>query len=584
MLSRYLGYPLVEGQDLTVRNGKVFMKKLTGLEPVEAIFRHIHDEESDPFALRRKTISGVAGLIQVCREQNIDIVNPIGCGFIDTPALKCFLPDLCRDLLGEELLMANHPTWWCGTEEGRAQLNNNNDPSALSFAMEHGKVPDAEMDVLKAARATPSDYLLSAPVMPSSAPGWGEGGAVGSYSVLRVFACATENGFSVLPGGLAITSTDRQSLLGNLSSQQQSKDIWVVSEKPVVPFSMMEGFSTIPKFKRSSVLPNRVADNLLWLGRYLERAEGLVRLLRAVFYCLSGEEGPEEIPELPFLLNILRDKQILPAELKREDGLISESDLLIHLEGGLYSKTQSGSVASILRNVRQTAHNVRDRMSIDSTRTINRLENFRQTKDGDPLDILDQTLFTLSAFSGLAMESMTRELGWRFLDMGRRLERSMNTASLIRLSLDELSEGSFNTLQALLRISDSLMTYRGRYRSAFQLAPVLDLLLTDEGNPKSLAFQFARLADHVEFLPQEESIRFASKEERIVLEMFTAVRLLDLTGIHAGQSQAELDELTLFLTKTEGQLKDFAQQVTAHYLTQVPTTPHYSIISGNRSI
>ena len=166
---------------------------------------------------------------------------------------------------------------------------------------------------------------------------------------------------------------------------------------------------------------------------------------------------------------------------------------------------------------RQTAHNVRDRLSIDSTRIINRLEDFRQTENGDPLDILDQTLFTLSAFSGLAMESMTRGLGWRFMDMGRRLERAMNSASLIRLSLDQLCDGSFNTMQALLKVSDSLMTYRGRYRSAFQMAPILDLLLTDESNPKSLVFQFARLADHVEDLPQEDDRRFASREERIVL-------------------------------------------------------------------
>jgi uncharacterized alpha-E superfamily protein len=347
---------------------------------------------------------------------------------------------------------------------------------------------------------------------------------------------------------------------------------------------MMEGFSAIPQFKRNSILPNRVADNLLWLGRYLERAEGLIRLLRAVFDCLSGEERPEELPELPFLLNILREKQILPAQLKKEDGLISEVDLLRDLEEGLYSKTHLGSVASILRNVRLTANNVRDRLSIDSIRIINRLEKFRKSDDTDPLDALDQTLFTLSAFSGLAMESMTRGLGWRFMDMGRRLERAMNTASLVRLSLTQICDGSFSTLQALLRVSDSLMTYRGRYRSAFQVAPVLDLLLTDEGNPKSLAFQLACLSEHAEFLPEEDRKGFSSKEERIVLEMFTAVRLLDLTGLHTGQDQSDVDDLTVFLMGIEGQLKDFAQQVTAHYLTQVPTTPHYSIINSSRAI
>ena len=118
LLSRYMGYPLVEGQDLTVRNGKVFLKKLAGLEPVEAIFRHIPDLSSDPFALRRATANGVAGLIQVCREQNIDIVNPIGSGFVDTPVLSAFLASLCRQLMGGDLLLDSHPAWWCGYADG----------------------------------------------------------------------------------------------------------------------------------------------------------------------------------------------------------------------------------------------------------------------------------------------------------------------------------------------------------------------------------------------------------------------------------------------------------------------------------
>lgn len=584
MLSRYLGYPLVEGQDLTVRNGKVFLKKLSGLEPVEAIFRHIDDQECDPFALRRETSSGVAGLTQVCREQNIDIVNPLGSGFIDTPALKCFLPALCKELLAEELLLENHSTWWCGTGDGMAKLTDPNGSYMVGSAVWQNTFFDRDQNLLEKVQAAPSEYLVTAPLVPSSVPGWGEDGAFSSYCVMRVFGCATENGFTVLPGGLAVTATDEQSLMTYCPEQQQSKDIWVVSAEPVEPFSMMAGFTAIPKFKRASDLPNRVADNLLWLGRYLERAEGMIRLLRAVYGCISGEERPEEVPELHLFLTILQEKQIIPADLNLESDHFSEAELLRYLEEALYDKNRPGSTLAILRNVQRTAHNVRDRMSLDATRVINRLENFRPSRYRDPLENLDQTLFTLSAFSGLAMESMTRGLGWRFMDMGRRIERAMNLASLIRLSFNQLCDSSFNTLQALLKVSDSLMTYRGRYRSAFQVAPVLDLLLTDEGNPQSLVFQIASLADHVEYLPQEDDRRFASKEARIVLEMLTAARLLDLTGIQCGQADSEFQELSLFLSKTGEQLQVFAQQLTAHYLTRVPATPHYGMISSDRAI
>jgi len=581
LLSRYLGYPLVEGQDLTVRNGKVFLKKLAGLEPVEAIFRQVGDYESDPFALRRATSSGVAGLIQVCREQNIDVVNPLGSGFIETPALCTFLPDLCRELLGEELLLGNRQTWWGGHPEGLQYILNNMNILHISSAMNRHDRVDQTLDLHAALAASSAKYLASDPIEPAAIPAWNGKEVSASSAIIRIFACATENGFSVMPGGLAITASDTTILLTDCPEKQQSKDIWVLSDEPVEPFSMMAGLTDIPAFKRSSDLPNRVADNLLWLGRYLERAEGLIRLLRPVFKRLSGEEKPEEVPELQFLLNILQAKNMIPK--LSATGISFSLEVHKHLQNTLYRKDRAESIVSILRRVQQTARNVRDRLSIDSIRVINRLENFREAAGVEPLDLLDQTLFTLSSFSGLAMESMTRGLGWNFMDMGRRIERALNQAMLIRVGLPLVCSDSHNTLQALLEVSDSLMTYRGRYRSSFQLAPVLDLLLADEGNPKSLAFQFNQLAGHVEQLPHQDERRFASKEERTVLEMQTAVRLFDLSAIQCGEEISGIESLTSFLTTIETQLKNFAEQVSAHFLTRVPSTPHYAI-AGNHSL
>jgi uncharacterized circularly permuted ATP-grasp superfamily protein/uncharacterized alpha-E superfamily protein len=582
LLSRYLGYPLVENQDLTVRNGKVFLKKLAGLEPVEAIFRHIPDLSSDPFALRRETANGVAGLIQVCREQNIDIVNPLGSGFVDTPVLKTYLPFLCRQLLREELLLANHPAWWCGNSEGLQHAMDNLGQLTVESAMGQAIDLAGPVDILTAIKTKPSQYMVSAPLAPSLAPAWEHNGVRESYTLLRVFACATEHGFAVMPGGLAITAGDAATLRKNCPEKQQSKDIWVLSDKPVEPFTLMDGFHTISEFRRSNDLPSRVADNLLWLGRYLERAEGLIRLLRSVYRRLSGEDRPQDIPELQFLLNILQTKNIIPKTPDADISQLLYRQLTEHLHTALYRKDRPESVISILKRVQQTARNVRDRLSVDSSRVINRLDDFPDTPLGDPLELLDKTLFTLSAFSGLAMESMTRGLGWRFMDMGRRVERAMNQAVLIRIGLPQVCGDSRNTLQALLEVSDSLMTYRARYKSAFQLAPVLDLLLADESNPKSLAFQFSGLADHVEHLPRLSERRFSCSEERIALQMLTTVRLLDLTGMKCGEEKTQQESLATFLVSMETLLKEFAQQVSGHYLSRVPATPHYTMISGDR--
>jgi len=579
LLSRYLGYPLVEGQDLTVRNGRVFLKKLAGLEPVDTIFRHISDQQSDPFALRRETAAGVAGLIQVAREQNIDIANPIGAGFAETPVLPVFLPELCRSLMGEDLLLENHPAWWCGHAEGerraRVQLNQ------LIIAPALDRSAPFDSDLLAAIHSAPFAFMAWEPVRPSTVPVWENGRIHARPALLRVFACATEEGFAIMPGGLAITAADTEALLAGVPERLHSKDIWVLSDQPVEPFSMLGGLHAVAEVRRSSDLPSRVADHLLWLGRYLERAEGLIRLLRSVFRRLSSEARPEDIPELEFLLNLLRAGHTIPA--LPEEGGYSSQELEAQLFAALYQEDRPESVIAILKRVQDAARNVRDRLSRDSWRVINRLEEFGDNPAADPQDQLDNTLFTLSAFSGLAMEGMTRSLGWRFMDMGRRIERGLHQISLIREGLPRVCAVSQNALEALLEVSDSIMTYRARYRTAFQLAPVLDLLLLDESNPKSLAFQFSQLSAHVEDLPRQNERRFASAEERMSLAMLTAIRLLDLTGLACSSGSAENGEpLNTFLETMEARLLEFAQQVSAHYLSRVTATPHFSVRLGER--
>jgi uncharacterized circularly permuted ATP-grasp superfamily protein/uncharacterized alpha-E superfamily protein len=578
LLSRYLGYPLVEGEDLTVRNGRVYQKKLAGLEPVEAIFRQVSDGNSDPFALRREKANGVAGLLQAAREKNIDIVNPIGTGFVDTPLLPLFLPQLSQLLLGCDLLLETHPIWWCGTQEGLRHVLANLDQLRIRSALDRhthvGPLPSDELQ--KMITQAPNNWLGRERLQPSSAPVWANGSVVPHYCIMRLFACATKNGFQVMPGGLALTATDPKTLAVDWPERQQSKDIWVLSDHPVEPFSMMSALQSVPEFRRSSDLPSRVADNLLWLGRYLERAEGQIRLLRSVFRRLSGEARPEDIPELEFLINLLQASAILPVtELSEKPADIDS--LLNKLQDALYNKQQPGSVFSTLQQVQTVARNVRDRLSLDCWRVINHLDEFIGTPYTDPLEMLEDTLFTLSSFSGLAMESMTRGLGWRFMDMGRRVERAMNQVNLIRIGLQEICANPYTALEALLEIGDSIMTYRGRYRTTFQLALVLDLLIMDETNPKSLAFQFSQLAEHVEQLPRHNDRRFGTIEERLALEMLAGVRLLDLTEIHCRENGDSQGPLLEFLDSAERLLNKFGQQITAHYLSRVPTTPHYSV-------
>ena len=581
LLSRYLGYPLVEAQDLTVRNGKVFLKKLDGLEPVEAVFRHVSDQSSDPFALRRATANGVAGLIQVSREKNVELINPIGSGFVETPALPLFLPALCRQLLGHDLRLQNHPAWWCGTTDQLDYVLANLGHLTLGSGLDRQAEMNVTGDVAKI-KASPASYMASEPVRPATVPAWGNSGAYSSYSLLRLFVCATANGFSVMPGGLAITAPDIETLTSNCPERQRSKDIWVLSEGPVEEFSLMEDDGIVGEFKRSSDLPSRVADHLLWLGRYLERAEGFIVVLRSIYRRISGEDRPEDIPELSFLLKILKEKSIVKTPQNDDPHIFGSQELHSHLNNALYQRDRMDSVVSILNQIQNAARKVRDRLSLDSSRIINHLEDLTDRPSQDPLEFIDATLFALNAFSGLAMESMTRSLGWRFLDMGRRIERAIHQTKVISITLPLVCNDSKKILEALLEVSDSTMTYRSRYRSAFQLAPVLDLLLADENNPKSLAFQFSQLADHVKLLPRQGERSYTYSEERIALKMLTAVRLLDVTDLHYGEQDAQNETLTNFLRLMSEYLTSFSQEITAHYLTRIPATPHFAVIPGER--
>ena len=585
LLSRYLGYPLVEGQDLTVRNGEVFLKKLAGLEPVDTIVRHIADEASDPFALRLNNGNGVAGLIQACREQRVDVVSPVGSGFVDTPVLPAFLPALCRRLMGTDLLLENHPVWWCGDPEARDHVLANMGQMDIRWAMERRAQaqpdPQQEMDLPARINSAPHLYMAWEPVQMGTVPAWNPDSVGPRHTLMRVFACATAEGFAVMPGGLAITAADGPTLLSDSLESQQSKDIWVNSDRPVTPFSLMSSLQTVSAFTRGSDLPSRVADHLLWLGRYLERAEGLVRLLRSVYRRLTGETRLVDIPEFPFLISLLRSENTIPEASDASSTIPRYRELSRQLNTALYAKDRPQSVVAVLKRVQEAARNVRDRLSLDSWRIINRLDGFADVPAGDPLDLLEDTLFTLSAFSGMAMESMTRGLGWRFMDMGRRVERALNQTNLIHLGLPGVCANSRDALEALLEISDSIMTYRARYRTAFQLAPVMDLLVMDETNPKSLAFQCSQIATHVEELPRKDHRRFTTGEERLALKMLTDVRLLNLSGLDCSKEDERHIALDTFLTSMEEHLTEFAQQISAHYLTRVPTTPHFSALRGD---
>lgn len=579
-LARYLGYTLVEGGDLAVRDDVVHLKTLGGLLPVDAILRRLQDEECDPLELRTDAVAGVPGLMQAVRAGTVLVANALGSGLVEAPALMRYLPAVCRAVLDEDLKLPSVPTWWCGDAADRRYVLERLDRLVIKPAMSHRQFPPVFGVLLSAddrerlrerILARPGDFAAQEEVERSTAPVW-TGSALAPWLVgLRAFVVAAQDGYQVLPGGLSRVSASAEALGESMSAGQGSKDVWVQSDGPVAPVSLLRPPGASIELRRSGHdLPSRVADNLFWLGRQVERAESLTRLLRCVVARLSSESDPSTSSELPALLRALRDADHAAATAARAAEAPGGTETVV---AALAESDRGNSLQLALGEVRRLASLVRDRISVDSWRILNQLSldglprlDRGAEPWGEALVVLNRLVLHLAAFAGMGVENMIRGPGWRFLDMGRRIERSLQTLSFLRATIVPTAGESPAVLEAVLEVADSSMTYRGRYLASLQLAPVLDLVLTDETNPRAVAFQVTALAEHVRQLPREQDRSLSAPEERLMLSIQTSLRLADVDGLCEPELDGALSTLSEFLTRLAGQVRQLAEVVSHTYL------------------
>lgn len=582
-LARYLGYTLVEGDDLAVRNERVYLKTLGGLLPVDVILRRLSDDLCDPLEFRGDSLQGVPGIMQAARSGTVAVANAFGSGLLEMPAIMAFLPGLCRRLLGQDLKMPSVATWWCGHQQALHYVLANLQrlvikptyPARGSEPVFGAQLTTRERAQLaERIKAFPRRFVAQEQVARSSAPVWTSGGIQSWHLALRSFLCATGSTYSVMGGALTRMSAALDLLGTSMAAGEGSKDAWVLSDRPVEQVSLLRPAGQPIELRRSgSDLPSRVADHLFWLGRLVERVEGAVRTLRNILVRLTSESDPAALPELPPLWRALSDQGHIPPDKALRAGREFLGGIETELLAAIFDEHRPGSLHSTLNAVHRTASIVRDRISIDSWRILNRLDRefvppqphgFVQLSDA--LAVLNQMIINLAAFSGLGMESMTRSQGWRFLDMGRRIERSLHTIHLLRSTLVTALENEAPVLEALLEIADSSMTYRTRYLTTLQLAAVLDLLLLDETNPRSLGFQLAALNDHVEELPRDRTQPFYSIEQRIMMAMLTSLRLADIEILCELDKEGTRKNLDRLLSRCAGQLPKLSDSIMHKYL------------------
>jgi uncharacterized circularly permuted ATP-grasp superfamily protein/uncharacterized alpha-E superfamily protein len=544
-LAAYLGYTLVQGDDLTVRDGAVWLKSLDGLKRVEVILRRVDDLFCDPLELRPDSLLGVPGLLEAVRRGNVAVANPLGSGVLENPGLLPFLPAIARRFLDQELLLPGAATWWCGQ------------PRELDYVLEHlpelvlkpifrpqGMLPvfgsrlsRTEQEEWRARlRARPHLYVGQESLSFSTTPALVGGRLEPRHAVLRTFAVARAQGYAAMPGGLTRSAPAPNSLVVAQQAGGISKDTWVLATAPEPYLSLWLQPGRDAVAAQVSALPSRAAENLFWVGRYAERAEGVARLLRTVLRLLNETKEWGDPAESQCLRHLLHGLALMtgtfPGKEGGEKGRHPEEELrAVALDG-----RRPGSLSSTLNSLVQAAFAVRDRWSGESWRVIDDVEEqLSELQAASSVSLrrihgdLDLLLTSLAAFAGLNQESMTRELGWILLDSGRRVERGLLLIGLLRATLvgrhEEIVEHLL--LEAVLAAKESLITHRRRYRSYLLRQTVFDLLLLDQTNPRSLAYQLNRLQQHLKELPGERDGGRLSAQERLVLEAYARLRLSD---------------------------------------------------------
>ena len=530
-IARYLGFMLLEGEDLLVENGQVMVRTVSGNKPVSVLWRRLDASFADPLELRTDSHIGTPGMTEAIRQGSISVVNALGSGILETRALAAFMPNLCRALTGEEMILPTIATWWCGQPVERRHVIANFDTMMMGSAFSTGLAIDdpkgavlgqdlgkhQRAALLKQLSEDGGSFVGQEPVRLSTAPVYLGGTLQPRPITLRVYAARTKDGWTIMPGGFARVGSTADTAAIAMQRGGQAADVWVVSEKPVERVSLMaqEGQKLVRVSAGS--LPSRAADNLIWLGRYAERCEATVRILRAYNARLAEVSNPD----VPILKDTRAYLETLGVDASKAmpPGLLAAVESAVNSAGQIRDRfSPDGWLA--LTDLRKTARNFSARVQPgdDATRAMTVL------------------LRKLAGFSGLVHENMYRFAGWRFLEIGRRLERGIQIAGITRwLTRKDAPDGA---LDMLLEIGDSVMTHRRRYNVSAGTNSYLDLLVLDPLNPRSVLFQVAELKEQIEKLPGGIEDEQLSATARAVLELHTQLRVAEPEDLTTGRLAA----------------------------------------------
>jgi uncharacterized circularly permuted ATP-grasp superfamily protein/uncharacterized alpha-E superfamily protein len=552
-LARYLGFLLVEGEDLTVRDDGVFVRTVSGLRRADVLVRRLDADFADPLELNARSRLGVPGLVQAVRDGTVVIANALGAGVVEARALLSFLPALAPAVLGRELALPNIATWWLGQQAARDAVVDRLDEMVLASAFlgelpghhERPEVlgaslePEERKRILEQIAHRGIDFVAKEAVHLSTTPVWRDGRLEPRPFTLRLFLARASDGWRVMPGGFVRVANDLDARAVSLQRGGHTGDAWVLSDKPVAATTLLPAPDRIAITRATDGLPSRAAANLFWLGRYVERAEATLRLVRALVN-RAGDSDEAAMLAVESICDLLGAWDAVPTDLPNTKPVLAAS-------AALQRHDLTGALPFIVGAAQSAASVIRDRFSPDAWRALTDLsELINEPLDPTPTEsaIFERSnaaLRIIASFSGLAQENMSQLAGWRFLELGRRIERAIATSRFVRqfAFAPELAGG----LDLLLELADSQITYRRRYVMVAAPAPVVDLVVLDPNNPRSVAYQLGRIETQLAVLPKRNAEGRLSPPEQIATALATQIRTADAAALNAGTFEGVEDTL-----------------------------------------
>ncbi len=577
-LAHYLGVPLVEGNDLTVREDRLYLKTLHGLERVHAIIRRLDDSFCDPLELRPDSALGVPGLLHAIRSGSVLLANALGAAFLESPAIHGFLPAICRRLLDQELMLPPRDSWWCGEaaarerafatlRTARVRATHRNSRLEPPFARGSGLLQLAE--VRDKIEERPDLFTIQSYLPYAKVPVWSRHALIPRSAVLRVYAIADgSGGWHVMPGGLTRIA-ERQDEV-SMQRGGSSADTWVITGGEVDSFTMLPDRIPVDEVVfRRRIVTSRAAENLFWLGRYTERAENSVRGAQLVLSTLRGNPSqPQSV--LDALARTAVTLGLVPPLLAEPAGSAEFEQELLR---GLHDESAS-SVAFNLAGVASAAAQIRDRLAFEHwhqiTATGERFAAAAHLRVGDreralladdALAALSGLVAGLGAITAAQTDGMTRDDGWRLLMIGRQIERLISMSEVLLAYFQNravLHESGFDETLAFF---NSTITYRSRYQGQREVAALVDLLVLESANPRSLACAVASIEHELGELcaATDQSLEWAE------VAFFDRPRELLLTELCARDAQEQFHSMQSLTRTLIASAKDLSNRVGLRY-------------------